>query len=268
MSSKALLIATAALLALSAVSCGNDEETDTSVSISLSENVTSDKTTSTESELVSESTTIISETITVVESNTATDTSTIESDTSETETTTSEVTEVKEESQQEQEQAEQPVANEVSEETQSPDIQEPEITEPVTETPTEPQATEPIKFKMEDLLSDASEIIANLGTPNYVGTSESCLSNGLDNKTYQYDGIEIQCYIDGDTEYIYMITILGGDYETDKGIKIGSSRTEVESLYGTGIDSGNMTIYTSGDSEMDIQYSNDIVTSIFFYTPV
>lgn len=266
MSSKALLIATAALLALSAVSCGNDEETDTSVSISLSENVTSDKTTSTESELVSESTTIISETITVVESNTTTDTSTIESDTSETETTTSEVTEVKEDSQQEQ--AEQPVANEVSEETQSPDIQEPEITEPVTEAPTEPQSTEPIKFKMEDLLSDASEIIANLGTPNYVGTSESCLSNGLDNKTYQYDGLEIQCYIDGDTEYIYMITILGGDYETDKGIKIGSSRTEVESLYGTGIDSGNMTIYTSGDSEMDIQYSNDIVTSIFFYTPV
>lgn len=65
-----------------------------------------------------------------------------------------------------------------------------------------------------------------------------------------------------------MITILGGDYETDKGIKTGSSRTEVESIYGTGIDSGNMTIYTSGDSEMDIQYSNDIVTSIFFYTPV
>ncbi len=266
MNSKALLIATAALLALSAVSCGNDEEKDTSLSISLSEEVTSDKTTSTESESDSELTTIVSETTIETESNTTIDTTTIESNTSETETTTSEVSQIKDDSQQEQ--SEQPVENEVSEEPQSPAIQEPEVTEPVTETPTESQPTEPIKFKMEDLLSDASEIIANLGNPNYAGTSESCLSNGLDNKTYQYDGLEIQCYIDGDTEYIYMITILGGDYETDKGIKIGSSRTEVESIYGTGIDSGNMTIYTSGDSEMDIQYSNDIVTSIFFYTPV
>ena len=43
MNTKALLMATAALLALSAVSCGNDDTTESSVSISLSEEKTTEE---------------------------------------------------------------------------------------------------------------------------------------------------------------------------------------------------------------------------------
>ena len=120
------------------------------------------------------------------------------------------------------------------------------------------------------MLSDAKDIISNLGTPVYEGGGAACLTNGHDDKIYQYDGLEIQCYVDGDKEYIFQINITGGDYQTDKGIKVGSSRADVESAYGTGTESGNMIIYSSGNNEMDIQYndSGDTVISIFFYTPV
>lgn len=272
MSSKALLIATATLLALSAVSCGKDD-TESSVSISLSDEVTSTKETSTETETVTESATATTTEITTnTTSGTATTAVTSTSNVAEsTEVTTTTIVPA-ESSQIEEitqpEQSEQPADNDTPSENSSPETPSPEVTEPITEVPTEAPQVEQVKFKMEDLLSDASGIISKLGTPSYVGESESCLSNGLNNKTYQYNGIEIQCYIDGSTEYIYMITINGGDYETDKGIKIGSSRADVESAYGTGSDSGNMTVYTSGNNEMDIQYSNDSVVSIFFYTPV
>lgn len=272
MSSKALLIATATLLALSAVSCGKDD-TESSVSISLSDQVTSTKEASTETETVTESATVTTtETTTNTTSGTATTAVTSTSDVAENTEVTITAIVPAESSQAEEttqpEQSEQPENNETSPETPSPENPSPEVTEPATEAPTEAPQVEQVKFKMEDLLSDASGIIPKLGTPDYVGQSPSCLSNGLDDKTYQYSGLEIHCYVDGSTEYIYMITINGGDYETDKGIKIGSSRADVESAYGTGSNSGNMTIYTSGNNEMDIQYSNDSVTSIFFYTPV
>lgn len=133
----------------------------------------------------------------------------------------------------------------------------------------EPQKEE-VKFNIDFLLSDAKDIISNLGTPVYEGGGAACLTNGHDDKIYQYDGLEIQCYVDGDKEYIFQINITGGDYQTDKGIKVGSSRADVESAYGTGTESGNMIIYSSGNNEMDIQYndSGDTVISIFFYTPV
>lgn len=279
MSSKALLIATATLLAFSAVSCGQNDNAEDSVSISLSDEVTATKGTSaatpdtTESasdSAVTETSTTTTEVSGTESTTTTVQTSTVKADTdietAETTTTVAAETSKAEETTQ-SEQEEQPTENNTPTEEPPAETQAPETPTP-TEAPEQPSQSETVKFKMEDLLSDASGIIAGLGTPSYTGGGAACLTNGHDDKIYQYDGLEIQCYIDGDTEYIFQINITGGDYQTDKGIKIGSTRAEVESAYGTGTESGNIIVYSSGNNEMDIQYNGDTVASIFFYTPV
>lgn len=267
MSSKALLIATATLLSLSAVSCGNNDAQEDSVSISLSEEITATKETSVETETTTESSTTAETTASTTESDTETDSTTTvqSSETEDTETTTSTVAETP----QQEEVTTQPDLNNQPAETEAPTEAPTEEPPAPTESPAQPDPSEPVRFKIEDLLTDASGIISALGTPNQTGGGAACLTNGHDDKIYQYDGLEIECYIDGDSEYIFLINITGGDYETDRGIKIGSSREDVETAYGTGTQSGNMIIYSSGNSEMDIQYGdNNTVIAIFFYTPI
>ena len=280
MNSKALLVATALFLAMSAVSCGKEDGNESDVSISLSEQQTSEKSTSekTTTSTTEEKETTTEETTTSTteeEETTTTETTTTKnttktttasaketSDNTTTETTVAQVSETTTSETSEQQPEDTTKEEETSEETQAPE--NPQPTENNNETPV---STEPAKFKIEDLLNDASGIIATLGTPNYSGGGAACLTNGYDDKIYQYDGLEIQCYVDGDIEYIFQINITGGDYQTDKGIKVGSTRAEVESAYGAGTVSGNMIVYSSGDNEMDIKYEGDTVASIFFYAP-
>lgn len=278
MNTKALLMATATLLALSAVSCGNDDTTESSVSISLSE----EKTTEESSEETTSATSTENATTTTSSSSTdtsdtaTTDSSTVSTDTATTTSTTSVPQQEETVQQEENEQTDVEVNNDNNEnqDNQQDNNQQDNNNDNNVDNENNGQTNEPqkeeVKFNIDFLLSDAKDIISNLGTPVYEGGGAACLTNGHDDKIYQYDGLEIQCYVDGDKEYIFQINITGGDYQTDKGIKVGSSRTDVESAYGTGTESGNMIIYSSGNNEMDIQYndSGDTVISIFFYTPV
>lgn len=273
MNSKALLVATAALLAMSAVSCGKDD-TESSVSISLSEEQistrertteTASQTETTVTETVTATTSAVSGTETTIPSTELT--STVQTETVVTTTAVPAETSQTEETTQ-PEQSEQPTENSTPEEpTQQEETPTSEPTQSPAEEPSQSEQNE-VKFNMENLLSDASGVISGLGTPDYSGQGAACTNNGNDVRIYQYDGLEIQCYIDGDKEYIFQIEITGDKYQTDKDIKVGSTRAEVESAYGAGEESGSYTIYYSGDSEMDIQYNGDAVMSIFFYTPV
>lgn len=296
MNSKALLAATAAILALSAVSCGKDEgessvsiaysEASSSVTESADEDEKEEKTTvkSVSATETTAATTEISGTETVTTTTVSDEEDVAESTTSSAETdTVTETTAVQAESQEEttaQVVAETPAENNSAtpednstgdgsnNNTSQEDSQPEEVTEePTEESPAENNTTD-LRFTVDNLLNDASGLLSALGTPDYSGVAAACTTNGNDVKIYQFDGLEIQCYIDGETEYIFSIEITGSQYETDKGIKTGSSRSDVESAYGTGETMGSMTIYYSGNNEMDIDYSGDTVTSIFFYTPV
>ena len=133
---------------------------------------------------------------------------------------------------------------------------------------TQPDAKE-VKFSTDDLLKNAADIISALGGSPITSTSPSCTSNGCDVKTYDYAGeLKIQCYIDGGVEYFFDYDILGGNYATSKGIKVGSSRADVEAAYGTGEESGNMLIYTDGDKQLIFTMNGDTVSEIDFYVPV
>ncbi|MBR1823597.1 MAG: hypothetical protein IJ779_05130 [Ruminococcus sp.] len=135
------------------------------------------------------------------------------------------------------------------------------------ETPNEPDKKD-VQFSTDLLLQNAAETIAALGNPVSTSTAASCTTNGCDVKIYNYPDMEVQCYIDGGVEYLYSIKITGGDYKTSKGIKVGSSRADVEAAYGAGEEMSGMIIYSDGNKEMDITYSGDTVSSIDFYTPV
>lgn len=275
MDSKALLIAAATLLALSAVSCGKDDTEESSVSISISE----EKTTETAEESTEETTTVSGTETATTTSTTSTDasgtaTTSVSTDTTDTATTTTTSTSQPEETTQ-QVQNEQPENNNDDNNNDNQDDSDNNQQDNNNNDnnngnggQSDNNQQKEVKFNINHLLSNASDIVSNLGTPDYEGGGASCLTNGHDDKIYQYDGLEIQCYIDGDIEYIFQITITGGGYQTDKGIKVGSSRAEVEAAYGTGTESGNYMIYSYGDNEMDIQYDGDTVISIFFYTPV
>ena len=147
-------------------------------------------------------------------------------------------------------------------------------TEAQTEAPTEAPTAAPqpgrtdLTFSFGDLLGNASGIVSSLGTPNDTVEATGCLSNGADQKIYKYNNAEVHCYVQGGAEYIYSIKVSGGDFSTDKGIKVGSSRADVEAAYGTGIESGGVTVYESGDKELDITYSGDTVAAFEFYTSV
>lgn len=290
MSSKALLATTALILALSAVSCGKTDE-ESSVSVAYGEASRTTVTEEAEEEKTTIKTTATTTATTKAESDTETTTEVTETELTETTTETSEndtattttsapiatipmtvsgvpVATVPENNtpapEENNDNNNDDNNNDDTQHEEPPVNQEPE---PTTEEPTEDNTFD-FKFTVDNLLNDASGLLATLGTPDYSGEAPGCTSNGNDVKIYQYDGLEIQCYIDGATEYIFSIEITSDKYITDRDIKTGCTRAEVESAYGVGETSGNMTIYYTGNNEMDIEYNDDTVTSIFFYAPV
>ncbi len=231
-----LLIMTS-LLTSAVVSCGPDEEVNNSTPdlpvLSTEANTTEENTAEASTEAVTEKTT---------ETSTESSETTTES-TTETEESTEEVTEAS---------------------TEAP-TEEP--TEAPTEAPTEP-AVQNVKFGFDTLLSSAGNITSALGEPMNVATAPSCYTNGGDSKIYTYDGLIVECYVLDGAETICCVTITNANYSTDKGIKIGSSKAEVEAAYGAGEEIGYYTIYPSGNKELDVKYEGDVVTELMFYTAV
>ncbi len=245
-----------AVSAFSAVSCGNEKSpSESSVILDLPKVTTESSESETEPETESATESATEKTTagkTTVTSAISTESSTTVATESVTEAETEEVTEAP------AEEATEPPAEEV----------------PVTDPPeTEPPATEPpvvqqVQFSLDNLDNSAVDFVASLGDALDVQDATGCLSNGADQRIYVYDGMKLSCYMNGDTPYIYEISITNGNYSTSNGITVGSSRADVESAYGTGEESGSYVIYYDGDKELDIEYDGDTVKSIVFYMAV
>lgn len=232
-----LLIMTS-LLTSAVVSCGPDDEVNNSTpdlpTLSTEANATEETTTEAATEAYTEETT--------------TEATEETTETSETEETTTET-----------------VTEATTEETTTQATEE--ATEPPTEAPTEAVKQE-VKFSFDTLLSSAGSVTSSLGEPMNVATAPSCYTNGGESKIYTYDGLIVECYVLDGAETICCVTITNANYSTDKGIKIGSSKAEVEAAYGAGEEIGYYTIYPSGNKELDVKYEGDVVTELMFYTAV
>jgi hypothetical protein len=126
------------------------------------------------------------------------------------------------------------------------------------------------------LLSDVAPLLEALGPDYIVDASPSCVYPQYgDDKMFTYENIEIQTNPTQDgKDMFYEIDITGGDYATNKGIKIGSTLEEIKAAYGDGFDMDGLYLYNlAGDSKdigspsLGFQIENGKVSWISYYYP-
>ncbi len=163
----------------------------------------------------------------------------------------------------------------------------PKVTEAPTEAPTPAPTEAPTEapqaagsFTNDDMhfvyggaqatvLVDAGGLVSALGAPSDVQQAAGCLSNGLDQKIYSYNGITVSTYVDGSQEIIYDIYITSSAYSTPKGLTVGSPESDIERLYGTGYEkSGSNYCFYGSSGQLYITTSGGSVTSIDYYADV
>ncbi len=95
------------------------------------------------------------------------------------------------------------------------------------------------------------QYLDKLGDDYEYSESISCAYDGLD-KIYTYDNFSIYTYPDGDKDYVLEVEVLGGNYATHKGIKIGSSREDVIKAYGEKyLEDGALLYYNKTNNAAD-----------------
>jgi hypothetical protein len=122
--------------------------------------------------------------------------------------------------------------------------------------------------------TDIAPLIEILGDDYTLSSAPSCVYDGED-KTYDYGNIIIYTYPNGEKDIIWEIDIVGSEYPTAKGIKVGDSLEDINAAYGdSGFDVGHTYIYNISENEDDIEspqlcfeFDEDKISSIIFYSP-
>ncbi len=254
------LLAAAALCAATAVSCGKDETSNSNVVLDINNSTTSSSETTTTAEKDEAVTT------TAVTTKDAKKTTTTTSGSKKPATTTTAVAD--NDNDKPDDNDNQGGDNQSYDEPQQ---DEPQNNQPDPE-PQQPQegsfSNSDLNFNGTALLGNADGLISSLGNPNDVVEAPGCLSNGADQKIYYYSGIDVSCYVMNGSETVYDITISGAGYSTPKGISVGSSRSDVEAVYGKGDGGSSTVIYGSADFGLYIFYNGDTVSMIDYYASV
>ena len=245
---------------MTAVSCGKDETSSSDVVLDINNSTTSSSETATTAEKDEAATT------TAVTTKDAKKTTTTTSSSKKPATTT---TAVADNNNDEPDENDNQGGDDQSHD--DPQQDEPQNDQPDPE-PQQPQegsfSNSDLNFNGTALLGNADGLISSLGNPNDVIEAPGCLSNGADQKIYYYSGIEVSCYVMNGSETVYDITIIGAGYSTPKGISVGSSRSDVEAVYGKGDGGSDTVIYGSADFGLYIFYNGDTVSTIDYYASV
>lgn len=252
------LLAAAALCAVTAVSCGKDETSSSDVVLDINNSTTSSSETTTTAEKDEAATT------TAVTTKDAKKTTTTTSGSKKPATTTTAVAD--------NNNNDEPDDNDNqggdNQSYDDPQQDEPQNNQPDPEPQEGSFSNSDLNFNGTALLGNADGLISSLGNPNDVIEAPGCLSNGADQKIYYYSGIEVSCYVMNGSETVYDITIIGAGYSTPKGISVGSSRSDVEAVYGKGDGGSDTVIYGSADFGLYIFYNGDTVSTIDYYASV
>ena len=104
------------------------------------------------------------------------------------------------------------------------------------------------------------EMLAALGTPADVMEAPSCHFDGSD-KIYVYDGFSLYTYLNGADNILYLIELTGEQAATALGARTGMTRTEIEALYGIGVEGGGAYLaYSLSDTTvLHIGFNGDVV---------
>ena len=117
--------------------------------------------------------------------------------------------------------------------------------------------------------ADFAPVRAALGEPRSYFEAASCAFEGLD-KTYGFSGFEVDTYPQADADFISAIVLRDDTVATPEGIRIGSTRADMEAAYGAGHenDSGQiihqkdhmrLAFILDGDMVMSIEYQSMVL---------
>ena len=110
--------------------------------------------------------------------------------------------------------------------------------------------------------AEAALIIDALGEPRSYTEEPSCAFEGMD-KTYYYGSFYLSTYPLNGKDFAYSFWFADDSVATEEGIRIGSTKVEVEAIYGADCFNGtNMYSQTLGNSKLTILMEDGIVSSI------
>lgn len=110
--------------------------------------------------------------------------------------------------------------------------------------------------------AEATPIIDALGEPRSYTEEPSCAFDGMD-KTYYYGSFYLSTYpIDG-KDYVYSIWFADDSVVTEDGIRIGTTKAQVEAICGADCFNGTNTYtQTQGNTKLTILMEDGMVSSI------
>ena len=110
--------------------------------------------------------------------------------------------------------------------------------------------------------AEAAPIINALGEPKSYTEEPSCAFDGMD-KTYYYGSFYLSTYpLDG-KDYVYSIWFADDSAATNDGIRIGTTKAQLEAIYGADcFNSTNAYTQTRGSSKLTILIEDGMVSSI------
>ena len=116
--------------------------------------------------------------------------------------------------------------------------------------------------------ADMNEVLPLLGDAYSYYEAPSCAFRGLD-KIYTYNDFEIDTYPDGETDRIYLITLLSDLIGTPEGLMIGLPEADIIALYGEPQEiKGNEYMYQKGKSKIGVVAKDGYVAAITYYSKV
>ena len=111
-------------------------------------------------------------------------------------------------------------------------------------------------------------VLAAIGEADSYFEAKSCAFDGLD-KMYTYAHFEIDTYPAEDGDKVSAVYLTDDLTTTPEGLYIGSSKADMESIYGTDYEEkGSEYIYKAGDMSLKIQVKNDSVSYITYASKV
>jgi len=110
--------------------------------------------------------------------------------------------------------------------------------------------------------AEVAPVLEALGEPKSYTEEPSCAFEGMD-KTYYYGSFYLtSCTVDG-VDYVNMLWFADDGVATDEGIRIGSTQTQVEEVYGRDCFNGtNSFVLTKGQTRLVILMEEETVSSI------
>lgn len=114
------------------------------------------------------------------------------------------------------------------------------------------------------LAGDAALVVAALGEPKGYTEEASCAFDGLD-KTYYYGSFYLTTCPMEEGDRVYSLWFADDTVSTEEGVRIGSSRADVEQAYGAEYFNGvNAFVVTRGNTKLTVVLTDGAVSSVLY----